>query len=69
MELNRKAEMRRKEGKKDETRQMGKQKERKKLLELKTREEADMEEQSDKTRQLQRWLAHLMILSSGLCHY
>lgn len=38
MELNRKAEMRRKEGEKDETRQMGKQKERKKVLELKKQE-------------------------------
>lgn len=37
MELNRKAEMRRKEGEKDETREMGKQKERKKVLELKNK--------------------------------
>lgn len=35
IELKRKAAMRRKEGEKDETRQMGKQKERKKVLELK----------------------------------
>lgn len=61
MELKRKAEMRRKEGEKDVSRQMGKQKERKKeSTRIKTRVKADIKEQSDKTRQLQHWLAHLM---------